>query len=677
MSERGECSKSNGAVVEEEPPGSVVNTRDFLTAVKKGNISFVKTLLEVGAISSFTTIADIDAVPELEAGSTALHQAVAKGLHLAAAAGNNQMLDVLLGLHPNVNILGEGRRTPLNAYASSQGASLHIIKKFLEEGADPNIPDQYGLTCLHMAVSAGNVQMVRHLLNPEIYSNSKMLVDINAVANGRLTALHIGVSTGREDVLLELLNHSPDVNVQNMLGSTALHLSLGKLAIFRKLLEVGADPRIAGADKRNVLHDAVLMNKLDVVKCLLDSDLARRNPEKSLDINAVDKYGVTALHFAVKGAKGPNHDMVEIILDHQPDVNIRNREGDTAFDIYCGDLINTTDMREAQTLKAFLRHRANPSFRKYRLRFHLIVSRSYPDYMLRCLYPDILGCLLDVSNYGNLQYRPDPNELDGKGLTLLHLTVGSFLREWPEMTLTMNELLKHGADPNIRTQLGWIANLGPREIDVYFAKRDSTARLVKRDEGLSALHIAVVNGLTDAVAILLANGADVDALDNLGMTALMLSVARLIASSRDYHGQDVVKLLLQHRARVSITGGAQGQNCLHMAAAGGLSSILKDILEASNRPGEVSIINSIDEHGATALHQAAETGNDDAVEVLLDHNADVNVQDNREMSPFMLYLRNRAVTGRLLQKFLQLGASVSMNGPQGLQNCLHIAAARG
>ncbi|KAL6722381.1 hypothetical protein ACLMJK_001488 [Lecanora helva] len=143
--------------------------------------------------------------------------------------------------------------------------------------------------------------------------------------------------------------------------------------------------------------------------------------------------------------------------------------------------------------------------------------------------------------------------------------------------------------------------------------------------GRTALHFAAEFGSEDVISLLLQNGADREASDKDGLTALQLAAFR-----RKIHNADT---LLNMGAKALFLTGTKPMSkgsVLHAAAAGASSAetVLKPLLDQHPRLREPAIINAVNGAGWTPLHQAAYFGDCEATYTLLYYGADRSARDS-------------------------------------------------
>lgn len=150
---------------------------------------------------------------------------------------------------------------------------------------------------------------------------------------------------------------------------------------------------------------------------------------------------------------------------------------------------------------------------------------------------------------------------------------------------------------------------------------------------------AAMEGQADRVRALVAEGADVNAAQGDGMTALHWAAR---------HGDEgLAEFLLDSGARVDVGTRIGAYQPLHMAAEVGNGRIVSLLLEAGADPG----IRTVDVGGATPLHFAAAAGDVSAVQALLDAGAEVDARERAWGQTPLMFAASRgrtAAVGALL-----------------------------
>jgi ankyrin repeat protein len=139
------------------------------------------------------------------------------------------------------------------------------------------------------------------------------------------------------------------------------------------------------------------------------------------------------------------------------------------------------------------------------------------------------------------------------------------------------------------------------------------ARLLAVPRAESAVADAAMRGDTNRVRTLLRDGADVNAAQGDGMTALHWS-----ALSGDL---ETMNVLLYAGATTDPLTRVGRYTPLHLASSRGHAAIVARLLEAGARPDPVT------ETGVQPIHLAAQAGSPEAIEALLARGVDVNAPD--------------------------------------------------
>ncbi|KAJ4322521.1 hypothetical protein N0V84_004767 [Fusarium piperis] len=144
----------------------------------------------------------------------------------------------------------------------------------------------------------------------------------------------------------------------------------------------------------------------------------------------------------------------------------------------------------------------------------------------------------------------------------------------------------------------------------------------KDTDGETALHLAAANGLLEAAEKLINAGAKVSELDNEGQQPLHKACS-------EGHVQ-IVNQLLNKGADTQIVD-TDGWSPLHLASRYGHTEVIRALLEKDKR----NIDATEKFQGWTALNVAVYKGHDEAVSILLDQGASVSIQDDDGWTPLM------------------------------------------
>ena len=173
---------------------------------------------------------------------------------------------------------------------------------------------------------------------------------------------------------------------------------------------------------------------------------------------------------------------------------------------------------------------------------------------------------------------------------------------------------------------------------------DTSKSLLAKAERLdpigSRLHSAVLEGDTDSVGLLIADGILVDARNYQGRTALHLAaihdqaaVANLLIEA----GADIEKLT----PRQSIEFRDLGSTPLILTAINGSTSVARLLIAAGANVNARELSSYVSWGGFTALHYAAEFGHRDIADLLIENGLSVDVPSRRAETPIFYAVRGR------------------------------------
>jgi ankyrin repeat protein len=218
-------------------------------------------------------------------------------LHYAAAKGEKEIAEVLLGAGADVNALDGHRRTPLHLAASN--GSVELVEVLLAHGAQINAVDDADWTPMHTAVLEGQGQVVAILQKyggiDQANPSEKREVAVPTEQSVTLDPMNSIIEMSKDGLFPEvrkLLEKDPDLALsRDEHGATALNYAAanGHTEVASVLIEYGAD--VDARDERGMtpLHWAAKENQVGMVEFLLSH---RASPD------AKDEFGQTALDIA-------------------------------------------------------------------------------------------------------------------------------------------------------------------------------------------------------------------------------------------------------------------------------------------------------------------------------------------------------------------------------------------
>ncbi|MEM7709058.1 MAG: ankyrin repeat domain-containing protein [Pseudomonadota bacterium] len=373
------------------------------------------------------------------------------------------------------------------------------------------------------------------------------------------TALHWAATHRDKRFVNELLAAGADANAQDEGGNTALMLALeverpAQLGVLRALLQAGADPKLANSEGVSPLGLAMKNDDATLQNMLMRGSRAE----------AAEKPAEPTPGQLVRAASEGNLGRVKRLLAQGHNVNERDSE-------LCSPLLRASGAG----------------------------------------HPNVVGALLAAGADGNL---PAAN-----GTTPLGTAVLGGHRE------VVRLLVDRGVDVNQRQQFGVTplmlaaARWQPRMIKLLLSlgadvrQRDETQSTVLMAAVQNALHSTDVENGSKTIEALLAAGAEVNATNDEGQTALMLLLgvrAREDDSLQIKAITPLTRLLIGREAALD-SQDLTGWSALHAAAARGLLGPVQELLAA----GANKRLRDI--NGLSACDLAMDASHDQLVDLFL------------------------------------------------------------
>ncbi len=385
---------------------------------------------------------------------------------------------------------------------------------------------------------------------------------------------------------------------ENIITPLVSAIYVGDAASVGLLLGQGVDPDARDNSGQTALIKAAFCRQSEIVTMLVES---------GADVNACDDDGATALMLGIRGRRD---DIVRTLLDKGADPHARNKVGVTA-------LMAAAFHGNFAAVKLLLENGAETD------------ARSADGQTALILADDANTAELLLEN------GSDINAADNNARTALMeaALVG-------EMD-TAGLLLARGADPNAadndgRTAMIW-AILQEDRLTGLELQNDMTWKLLKTRCGLYKERPAVDTdaAMKDTVGLLLAHGAETNARDSRGWTALKLAGIRMkraivkllvgaggVLSQEDVAHLDFFSAIKNDNAaktRRLLAGGFDVNAVNHRGVSGlGIAAYWNQVEIAELLLGAGADTELRDDYGVTALACAERRGNDKIVEIIND-----------------------------------------------------------
>jgi len=391
------------------------------------DVKVVDTLLKAGA--------DINAVRDRD-GRTPL---------LAMIAGHNSRIWVRLPEYgADCNAQDLDGNTALHFAMTHWGMEPDLVKQWLEAGANPNIKNNLGQTCLFSLRFGNDPPTVDNIILYLVEAS----IDLEARDHrGRGALLHFA-RNHETYIVRKLLEHGATATVRDFEGKTIIH-SLARSRIiyyggydedmarlqklFKIFIKAGVDPRAVDHAGNTTLHDAVeSCHSSDEIDLLM----VKATIKTGVSSNAENHQGRTALHCAsalphnmsdASRFEGLDESCLGLLLQPTLCINVdsADHEGHTALHIASSN----SDVYVWQLICA----RANVACKTRE-------GRTPLHFAARARRSNIVGLISQVYN----EHSWSVDQADSYGRTPLHDAARSGRPE------SVSFLLACGANPNVK-----------------------------------------------------------------------------------------------------------------------------------------------------------------------------------------------------------------------------------
>ena len=442
-----------------------------------------------------------------------------------------------------------------------------------------NAKDRQGRTALHHLAENGEIEAVKVAtqLGAKIHTKDAL---------GR-TALHYAAMGGHTPVIKYLiefasvLHPSRRLNVRDQDGKTVLHYlaANGEVEVVKTAVELGAKIHIRDALGRSPLHLAAKDGHTPVVEVLIES---------GAKVNTKDFEASSPLHHA---AKNKHVGTITKLIEAGTDLNARDHRGRTALHIAAhygyieiaevlieaGADIHIKDKKDSNGQVS------SPYF--IRRDRHAWTALNYAVYFKNIVIAEMLA---------------------DRGAKINPIGGAVASAEWEALLKPVSFKTSTETTEKVNS-LPLAARFG--QIESVKALSEAGADLNARDElGNTALHIAARFGQIELAKALIELGIDINAQNG---RALDLDTALFVAidEEQDEIAIELIRAGADWRILSSIIS-PKGWTALHAAARRGQTAVVEEIIKAGAK------INETDTEGNTALSIAKKFGNQETVQKL-------------------------------------------------------------
>lgn len=227
------------------------------------------------------------------------------------------------GADPNLEREGDGYSDQIFRTALQHEPSVSKASLLLDAGAKLDTVSGWLGTALHAAIcnNEGNQDssIIKFLIDRG--------ADVNKNSDVAGSPLCCAIKQSEFDIVRLLLGAGADLHSVDNVGHSALHMTICQsqagIELFDYCVDLGADPLLLDRRGCNGLHYAARANNLLVLRKIL---------ERKPDINVIDDYGWTPLHWAA-ASTAISTSIIKALLDEGCNKDMKDKAGRTALDL--------------------------------------------------------------------------------------------------------------------------------------------------------------------------------------------------------------------------------------------------------------------------------------------------------------------------------------------------------
>ncbi|KAL1130420.1 hypothetical protein AAG570_011668, partial [Ranatra chinensis] len=433
------------------------------------------------------------------------------------------------------------------------------------------------------------------------------------------TAAHQAAARNKQNIIQFIANHEGDLNVKDSQGNTPLHTAIEheSLEAIECLLQSGADPNILNDKKQAPIHLATELNKVKVLEVML-------HYKEKIDLRLGGEHGRTALHLAAIH----DHDECARILISELGACPRQPCNNGYYPIH-----EAAKNASSRTMEVFLQ------------------------------WGESRGCTREemISFYdseGNVPLHSAVHSGDFKAVELCLKSGAKISTQQHDLSTPVHLACAQGALDIVKLMFG----LQPDEKLTCLSSCDV--------QKMMPIHCAAMFDRSEIVQYLIAEGADMNALDKERRSPLLLAASR--------GGWRTVLMLIRLKANIHLKD-SNHRNILHLIVMNGgrLDEFATEVVQSHSTLSLHQLMNEKDITGCSALHYASREGHIRSLENLIKLGACINLKNNNNESPLHFAARyGRYNTVKQLLNSEKGSFIINETDGEGLTP-LHIASQQG
>uniref|UniRef100_A0A8C5BHE1 Serine/threonine-protein phosphatase 6 regulatory ankyrin repeat subunit C n=1 Tax=Gadus morhua TaxID=8049 RepID=A0A8C5BHE1_GADMO len=529
-------------------------------------------------------------------------------------------------------------------------------------GFDINTPDSHGRTCLHAAASGGNVDCLNLLLHSGANQSIKDKL-------GR-SPLHYAAANGSSQCTMGQVRGGAEVNEVDLMGCTPLHYAAASHTFSRwerkcleYLLDNGANPALKNGKGYSAMHFAAAYGNrqhLELNRFAVffprqayngHCEALRVLTETLVSLDVRDSQGRTALYLAAQRGFAR---CVEMLLKHGATCLLKDyrRKWTPLHAAGVGNVLNGVQVCHLRTgfAQCPLSHSAEGHMDSLLILVNREESADILDILSSCAVMGSEGCVCALLEHGAAALGRD-----SQGRTPLHQAAccgHTQLLGYLIKAAVQADTLDCMLDFSGYTPTHWAAYHGHEEcLRILLENKPLT---IQEGHSFTPLHCALVNGQCGAAKLLMESGGArmVNTRDPKGRSPLHAA-----AYSEKVDG---LQLVLDQGAEVNAVDGS-GRSALMVAADRGQSMAVEMLLQQA-KPD----LTLLDVNNNTALHLACSKGHEMCALLILGEISDTSLINAANCALQMpLHIAARKGLATVVQVLLSRGAAVMAVDAEG------------